>query len=73
MTRDELGHFLRENKKRGGFQFDHEAITPFWEQLLKKMMDFNVDRRMTFDDVQKEIEQFKPSSQMRPERPFSED
>lgn len=72
-TRDELALFLKSNKTKGGFKFDHPAITPFWEELLRNMLDFNVESRLTFEGVQKRLEQHQPSNQARPERNFSVD
>ena len=47
-TDEELREFLLRNKDRGGFEFSHPAITKQWDTLLKKMLDFNINTRVSF-------------------------
>jgi serine/threonine protein kinase len=71
-TEEELRNVLLKAKAKGGFEFNHPAITAPWKSLLKRMLDFNIETRVTFQEIKELIQTFNPSQKANPQRVYSQ-
>jgi hypothetical protein len=68
----DLHRFLMNNKKKGGFEIDHPALTPRWVDLLKAMLSFDPAKRPAFQAIRAQLKQFLPAVDKLPQvRPTS--
>lgn len=69
----QLMDFLTSNKAKGGFRFEGIQLSSKWLNLLRRMLDFNPEKRITFIEVRKNINEIIPSSAMISELPRGQD
>jgi hypothetical protein len=50
------------NKKNGGFNIVHPAVTPRWKELLLRMMAFEAEKRPSFAEIKEIVAKFEPSN-----------